>query len=133
VKKQILLVIAGLGLAVLVGAPASAQPLPKLFITVNVTFPFIVGETTLPAGQYTVERDGLDVIHIHTMDRTSKPMAIVMVQTRLARFSQAERGAIVFDHIGDKYVLSEVWLPGEDGYLVSRTSATHTHEVVKSK
>jgi hypothetical protein len=39
----------------------------------------------------------------------------------------------VFDRVGDERFLSEVWLPGEDGYLVRGTAAQHQHDIVNSK
>lgn len=39
---------------------------------------------------------------------------------------------IVFDKIGERYFLSEVWLPGADGYLLHATNEKHTHQHVKA-
>jgi hypothetical protein len=39
----------------------------------------------------------------------------------------------VFDVVGDSYILSEIWLPAGDGYLVAATKGPHTHKTVKAK
>lgn len=38
---------------------------------------------------------------------------------------------LVFDVVGDKNVLSEIWIPGVDGYLIQVSKGHHTHKVVK--
>jgi mono/diheme cytochrome c family protein len=37
---------------------------------------------------------------------------------------------LVFDNYDGKHVLSEIWVPGEDGVLVSATPKQHTHDMV---
>jgi hypothetical protein len=129
--KRLLLVGGVLALALVAGvgslyAQGSSQ------INITVAFPFTVGKVDLPAGDYAIERDNPSVLHVHGRDTTASPLAIVQVITRLAVPSgAATQAAACFDKIGGKYILSEVWIPGEDGYLVATTGGGHTHEVVK--
>jgi hypothetical protein len=41
-----------------------------------------------------------------------------------------EDAHIVFDVVGDKHMLSEIWIPGEDGYLLLATKGKHGHKVI---
>jgi hypothetical protein len=133
-NKKSLIVLGVVGLVVWLGAGSLRAQAAATQLTVTVAFPFTAGKATLPAGEYIVERDNPTVIHIHNMDTKAAPLAVLMVETRLGAVPGADRPAsLVFDHVGEKYVLSEVWLPGEDGYLVSTTRGTHTHEVLKGK
>jgi hypothetical protein len=55
------------------------------------------------------------------------------VITRLAKPEVAlVEPKVIFDKVGDKYTLSEVWLPGRDGFLLTGTKAPHTHHAVKA-
>ncbi len=40
---------------------------------------------------------------------------------------------LVFDKVGDTYLLSELWIPGEDGYLLQITKGAHEHIVLNIK
>ena len=40
--------------------------------------------------------------------------------------------AVSFDRVGDAYFISEVWIPGRDGFLLSGTMVPHTHVTVKA-
>ncbi|HEX7485084.1 MAG TPA: hypothetical protein VF332_02955 [Vicinamibacterales bacterium] len=56
----------------------------------------------------------------------------VMAITRLAAADPpASDTHVTFDKVGSTYYLSEVWLPGEDGYLVYAAKVKHTHQTVK--
>ncbi|RPI26938.1 MAG: hypothetical protein EHM61_10140 [Acidobacteria bacterium] len=96
--------------------------------SVKVPFDFTVGDTVLPAGDYSVDRDSA------TLRISSKkgPGAVIPVVTRLAQLRKgSESFALVFDKAGERRFLSEVWMSGEDGFLVRRTSEKHSHEVLQ--
>jgi hypothetical protein len=60
---------------------------------------------------------------------------MIPVVTRLARRngSSDDNGpTLVFDRVGKTHALSEVWLPGQDGYLVKGTPEKHEHDIVGS-
>jgi len=79
----------------------------------NIPFDFIVGEKTLPAGEYTFEpnrRDFDKVWLVQSRDgRTS-----ALFTTMLLRASETqEKAKLVFHKYGDQYFLSQIWTPGD--------------------
>jgi hypothetical protein len=64
-----------------------------------------------------------------------KEGAIVPILTRMASsiHTTAEDSHLTFDVVGDTYLLSEIWIPTEDGYLLQMTKGPHTHKVVNVK
>ena len=65
----------------------------------------------------------------------SKDMAVAQVLTRLAAgmHTSPADGHVVFDKIGDVYTLAEIWIPGQDGYVLAVTKAKHEHRIVNVK
>ncbi len=119
-----------LGLVALV-AFVSAQAAER--VHADIPFPFIVGKQTFPAGQYQIVKgDKEDLIQIQSMKKG--PAADILVITRLGSeiHTTPNDSHIVFDKVGDAYYLSELWLPGEDGYLLHVTKEQHTHRTVNS-
>ena len=100
------IVVAG-GFAALVGVtPASAQIFQE--VTFTTSFPFTVGQTTLPAGSYTVrpayEGDG-SVLEIQGRDHSATFVGQNAGKPRV----NPDESAVVFDRTGDHYVLAEIW------------------------
>jgi hypothetical protein len=96
----------------------------------NINLPFIVGGKALPAGEYTFIPDPeLMAIKIEPLNGAA---ILIQAITRLATVppGEAEEARIVFDKVGDTYTLSELWLPGEDGYLIHATKGAHEHHVL---
>jgi hypothetical protein len=99
-------------------------------VTGKIAFPFTAGGKALPAGQYDFVRDGAGpTIRVVS---AGKNMALVPIITRMsgAIHTTPNDSHIVFDKVGDKYALSEIWIPGQDGYMLSSTKGEHGHAVV---
>ncbi len=92
-----------------------------MMVTGKITFPFTAGGKALPAGHYEFVRDGTgSTIRVVS---GGKNMALVPIVTRLsgAIHTTPKDSHIVFDKMGDKYTLSEIWVPGQDGYMLFST------------
>lgn len=81
----------------------------------DVPFTFVVRDTTLPAGKYDIK--ALDempgVLELRSVNgRTSVVFDTENVETRGDQVMN--KGELVFDKIGDKYFLSQVWRAGSD-------------------
>jgi hypothetical protein len=125
-------VVTMIGIALLLSAtlvPATAVE----GLRVNIPFQFMVGKAILPAGHYSIIRS-TDDLAVRVVGEGKEPSADAMVLTRLAGdiHTTPKDAQVVFDKIGDKYILSEVWIPGTDGYLLSATKEKHEHKVVNS-
>jgi hypothetical protein len=55
---------------------------------------------------------------------------LIPVITMLGRHDRDPDAEFVFDKIAGKTVLSEVWLPRKDGFLLLATKGPHEHTVV---
>ena len=111
-KHQILKTIAILGLFFMLAMTSvSAQTTGK--VEVKIPFDFTAGKATFKAGTYSIKRVSNNSVAIRSLDgKTTKlidaPLAIG------ARDSKAgER--LVFNHYGDQYFLSQVWVEADSG------------------
>jgi hypothetical protein len=123
-KKRVIAVLFGLSLLAFAG---EGQP-QTLTFNVQVPFPFVVGNQTLPAGAYQVERllgrpveaDQVGMIVI----RSINPRLYKAVVTNLVRWSPGSRSSsqVVFvNHAGRRY-LSGVRIEGEKGHQIPNVS-----------
>jgi hypothetical protein len=100
------MVLAG-GLSLVAGvAPARAQVYEPVSFT--TTFPFMVGQKTLPAGTYTVrpanEEDG-SLLEV----QGRQDSAIFFGENAARPRNNPNETAVVFDRTGDRYVLAQIW------------------------
>jgi hypothetical protein len=97
---------------------------------VETTFAFEVGGKVLPAGKYDIEQPTRELL----LFRPAKGPAVeAKVVTRLAQpATPLVEPKVVFDKVGDKYTVSEVWLPGKDGFLMANTPGAHVHHSLKA-
>jgi hypothetical protein len=81
-------------------------------IQVDIPFDFIVGQTTLPAGEYTVER--INAIQSALQIRNTENNASAVMVTYYGESSKTSqaRSKLVFNRYGNTYFLSQVWEPG---------------------
>ena len=104
------------------GAMAHAQS-----VSAEITFPFAAGGKEMAAGKYSV-----DVAADFRLRLTGPAGVRVLmpVITLLGRHDKDADAEFVFDKVGGKTLLSEVWMPGRDGYLLVATKERHEHTVV---
>jgi len=123
-KKPKLVVLAFALLAfTMVGSVAYAQA-----VVANIDFPFKAGKTTFPAGKYSINQSPEEELTIRSMD-TGKGV-IVPFTTRLSP-REDNAALVVFDKDGDQYYLSEIYMPGIDGFALTGAPGKHTHVKVK--
>lgn len=103
-KKQLITLVVVLGLF---GAAAYAQSANR--IEVNVPFEFVVGDETLPPGDYALEQVFSDVLSVRAVD--GKASVMVMVSADRDRPAR-EDAKLVFTRYGDRYFLSRIWPAG---------------------
>jgi hypothetical protein len=101
-------------------------------IAVNIPFSFMVKDKEMPAGHYEIEATGSDQARLLVRSTDGKGSVVVPVIERLADTGATEP-KIVFDKVGTKSYLSEVHIPGSDGFLVGIAKGKETHEVLTGK
>lgn len=111
-KSSVLMLVAALAvLPLLAAAPAHAQG--QDVIEVHVPFPFVVENTTLPAGTYYIGRvDPADpgAMQLESQDQRTNVFFTTNEDTDPKPPEQSE---IVFDELGGHHFLSEVRNAGE--------------------
>jgi hypothetical protein len=135
-KRRVALTILILTIALITGSALSfAQG------TFSIPFKFKVAGKTLPSGEYTLllkedgqlalKKEGGEEVLFPFQERLPKP------DTPLAE------PALVFDVVGNfepsyteyvtEYVLAQIWVPGEQGYLIHLTKGAHQEKVIKGR
>ncbi len=96
-------------------------------VEVTFRFDFIVNGQAMPAGNYVIQVEGERV----TIKGTAASAGIeVPVVTRLADRG-LDKPKVFFDKTKDgKYYLSELQLPGMDGFLFKGATGEHIHEAL---
>lgn len=102
-------------------------------INAKIDFPFTVAGKALPAGPYSFVRDASALVF--RVSGEGKNAAVAEILTRLTAELQPtpQNAHLVFDKVGETCILSEIWIPGEDGYMVALTKGPHQHKVVTVK
>ncbi len=112
-KKQIIRGFTMLTLLVavaLVTAVVSANGQART-VRANVPFDFIVGDQTLPAGEYSIRAMTAsgDALSISNRDD-----AVVRLSNTIESRKAPEQSKLVFHRYGERYFLAEVWSGGEN-------------------
>jgi len=109
-------------------AAASAHGQIGTTLHANVPFGFEAGGKPFPAGayQFKVQLGDRNVV-VSGAEGGGTQLQII---TQLGGFSVFRDAGLVFDTVEGKHVLSEIWIPGEEGVLLSTTPKQHTHEMV---
>ena len=101
--------------ALLAGRPAQAQLAE--YMTFRTTFPFVVGNTTMPAGAYSIRRteDSQSVYMV------SGPRSVFLVANPTSHPPSIDpaKDEVIFQKFGDQLVMSEVWEGDDSTGIVS--------------
>ncbi len=123
-KRRATLCIAALLLAfVAIPVVASAQNA----VTAVIDFTFVAGGKVMAPGKYIIDAPMDGPVVLRGATGSSGLMPIV---TTLGRHDLDKDPELVFDKVDGRMLLSEVWLPGQDGLLVLSTKGPHEHAVV---
>jgi hypothetical protein len=107
-KKRIL---AMTSLLVLGGFAATQAAKAQEPVAVNIPFAFTAGETSLPAGEYRVQK--MDANSAVLLIRCDEPRKAIMVTTNAAGGGKVqEQSKLVFHRYGNQLFLSQVWVAG---------------------
>ena len=99
------LVVAGLAVV-----PGEAKTNPTL--KASVPFPFVVGRTVMPPGNYVVDSHVIPCFV--TVRNTETQASAVVLSTGLRKSAPVTKGRLIFRREGGRYILSEVWSSGSE-------------------
>jgi hypothetical protein len=88
---------------------ASAQS-PKTVVS-NVPFEFVVGDVTLPAGEYRINRPLGNALSIQTANASAATMRL---SNEIQPRKDKQHARLVFHRYGERYFLAEVWTGSDD-------------------
>ena len=98
-------------LLMLTAVTVSAQS-ERIRVT-NIPFSFIVGQKTLPAGEYTVEPNRKDSDNVWLV-QSKEGHASALFTTNTVRVGETQEEAkLVFHKYGGLYFLSQIWTAGD--------------------
>lgn len=119
--------------ALVIGAFASAQsaaaqmPIPVAKAT--IPFAFQTGSNVMPAGAYTI----LSVAEGRLLFRGQHASGFVLGQGKYAPHATA-MNSLIFDHVGDKYFLRQVWTAGNnEGLELPKSRAEKAIQVTQAR
>src|SRR6266850_809005 len=78
----------------------------------NIPFNFIVGQKTLPAGEYTVETNRRDYDKVWLVQNREGDASALFTTMPVRANQTQEETKLVFHKYGDQYFLSQIWTPG---------------------
>ena len=96
----------------------------------NISFDFKVGNKVFPAGQYKFTPDTIG--KYFTIEGPGNVSGTALVITRVAGeiHTTPNDAHVVFDKVGETYFLAEIWIPGQDGFLLHSMRGKHEHRIV---
>ena len=110
-KKQALRTFTMLSLVLMLTAVSVCAQSERSKFT-NIPFNFIVGQKTLPAGEYTVEPNRKDSHNVWLV-QSREGNATALFATMPVRANQTqEETKLVFHRYGDQYFFSQIWTLG---------------------
>jgi hypothetical protein len=136
-KRPIVLCIAVLVFALVAGSNVClAQGKFK------VPFTFQAGGKKFPAGDYRVANKGNEQITLRQEPNGSE-VAITVLKTLPQTNPSSAEPQLIFNAVGNfepsyteyvtDYVLAEVWLSGQDGFLLHVTKGAHSRQTIKGQ
>ena len=96
---------------------------------VDIGFSFHAAGRVLPAGSYRIAPGAADSIIVES-EKVAADRVILPIITLLGRHDLDREPELIFDKLNGQLHLSEVWLPGRDGYCLLTTKGPHEHHVV---
>ncbi len=99
-------------------------------VVADIQFPFMAGGKEYPAGKYQIDT-GAQMEELILRSEATGKGGLLPFTTRLSQ-REPDKTELVFDKAGDKYYLSEIYMPGIDGFELKGASGKHTHIKVKA-
>ena len=94
----------------------------SLPLMASIPFAFTVQDKQLPAGEYSVREIGgnPNALVIRSENGSGKPVSVLTITG--ASLRPKDKGELVFDRIGNRYFLKDVYSPGNFGRVIPEGS-----------
>ncbi len=136
-KRKVVLAVVALASTLFAGSTVTyAQG------TFKIPFKFEAGGKSFAPGEYWIAQKGDGQITLR-QEPKGKEVSIPFIKKLAQPEPPIEEPQLVFDMVGNfepsyteyitDYLLAEVWLPGEDGFLVLTTKGAHGHKTIKGQ
>jgi hypothetical protein len=109
-KNLLMMVVAISFLAIAGGAPVRAQVVDT--IVADVPFDFTVRDSTLPAGKYTIKRTYSADPGVMQIRNADGDEVVLFVVGSAQAAKEPHQTRLIFDRVGDRYFLSEIFEEG---------------------
>jgi hypothetical protein len=126
--RRMLLTVVGTALVALAASQAATAQTTYDFKIPNS---FVAKGQTFAAGSYALAVDPEGAVVTLQSVGVKAPSLVLPVETRVSEPKPLAEPEVVFDKLNGQLMLSELLIPGDDGYLLLVTKAKHTHESVK--
>ena len=119
-------------MAVIGSSAVSTKAQSSYVVRANVPFEFNVGDKTLAAGKITARELATGALAISNLDQRQHAIRIAH---QVASSNQNGRAKLVFRKYGNRYFLTQVWVPGYDGmeFQKSKSERAIERETMLSK
>jgi hypothetical protein len=101
---------------------ASAQLTHRISFTTS--FPFVVDNTTLPAGSYTITPDEDDP---YVLELRGAHASVIVVTKSASQDKPPSKSEVVFSRYDTGYVLKNIWVAGSNGGYVTDLALGERH------
>lgn len=135
-RRRVIVGVLAFALAgVISGGPSHAQnPVPTRARVqqnlVDIYLTFKVGQRTLSAGTYAITQASPDVLVLRSTRPGAAPVQVPVITRLAAPATDLSEPRLTFDTVRGQNFLSEVWLPGADGFLLSGPAGVNPHTVI---
>jgi hypothetical protein len=131
-KKNLLLTALGAGLVAMVGAaPASAMATQS--IKAHIPFAFVVENTSLPAGDYTIEPLGIDEPSVLVIRSADDKVVVEFLTNATTPEKPLNSAELVFDRYGKKEFLKQILVPGDQSAAIAVSASERRAEKAAAK
>ena len=128
VRRSVRIVAIATLVAAFTGFAVESHAQEAVQARVNIVFAFVADGKDMPAGTYEFSLVPGRVV-LRAKDGKMAPVMMTVI-TRLGRHDADTETELIFDKIDDRSVLSELWIPNSDGYLLVHGTPDHEHRVV---
>ena len=123
-RKSVIVVLSGVGLFA-VAAAASALDWE---VTAQVPFAFEVADTTLPAGAYTIEPQGILEPSVFVIRNVDDGTAVAFIANETTPGNRLTSAEVTFDRYGNREFLRGIFVPGGRSLAIPASSAQNRVE-----